>query len=256
MFTDPIEYQVFQNVPSISISEQFWQHVLWQFSYRFHFFLFEVVVIDAWSRYFVELLSRLVCQLTISFHTLLCMTQPCHKTMKKYEDFEGMVISLLPRGNSWFKLWFCNCLQYLCLFGIVVKCIPSFHDQGKMLVLPNRLLYWVLSTSDQRYVSLQPIWCHPHTQIRTTFFHGVRISIPSWKPFSQPYPNRIFSNCLSHNSPAKGWPYRFRSRRTTGSSILDHDFGHLCRGRRIQMSGHSDLEIFNNLWASSIFTWV
>ena len=33
----------------------------------------------------------------------------------------------------------------------------------------------------------------------------------------------------------------------TGSSILDHDFGHLCRGRRIQMSGHSDLGIFNNL---------
>ena len=28
---------------------------------------------------------------------------PCHKTTKKYEDFEGMVISLLPRGNSRFK---------------------------------------------------------------------------------------------------------------------------------------------------------
>ena len=26
-----------------------------------------------------------------------------------------------------------------------------------------------------------------------------------------------------------------------------HDFGHLCRGRRIQMSGHSDLGIFNNV---------
>ena len=74
--------------------------------------------------------------------------------------------------------------------------------------------------------------------------------------FSQPYFNRIFSNCLSHNSPAKGWPYRFRSRGTTGSSILDHDFGHLCRGRRIQMSGHSDLGIFNYWRASSIFTWV
>ena len=61
--------------------------------------------------------------------------------------------------------------------------------------------------------------------------------------FSQPCCNKIFLNCLSHNSPAKGWPYRFRSRRTTGSSILDHDFGHLCRGRRIQMSGHSDLGI-------------
>ena len=38
--------------------------------------------------------------------------------------------------------------------------------------------------------------------------------------------------------------------------LLDHDLGHLCRGRRIQMSGHSDLGIFSNLGASSIFTWV
>ena len=45
-------------------------------------------------------------------------------------------------------------------------------------------------------------------------------------------------------------------KRNDWSSILDHDLGHLCRGRRIQMSGHSDLGIFNNLGASSIFTWV
>ena len=70
--------------------------------------------------------------------------------------------------------------------------------------------------------------------------------------FSQPYFNKIFSNCLSQNSPAKRWPYRFRSRGTTGSSTLDHDFGHLCRGRRIQMSGHSDFGIFKNVGASSI----
>ena len=74
--------------------------------------------------------------------------------------------------------------------------------------------------------------------------------------FSHPFSKRTFSNYLSLNNPTKGWPYKFRSRGTTGSSILDHDFGHLCRGRRIQMSGHSDFGIFNNLWASSIFTWV
>ena len=56
-----IEYQVVQFLPNISIS------------YRFHFFFFEVVVIDAGSRYFVELLRRLVCQLTISLHTFLGM---------------------------------------------------------------------------------------------------------------------------------------------------------------------------------------
>ena len=67
--------------------------------------------------------------------------------------------------------------------------------------------------------------------------------------FSQPYFDRTSSDCLSHNYPASGCPYRFRSRGTTGSSILDHDFGHLCRGRRIQMSGHSDFGILNNLWS-------
>ena len=74
--------------------------------------------------------------------------------------------------------------------------------------------------------------------------------------FSQPCFNRIFSNCLSHDSPTKRWPYRFRLRRTTGSSILDHDLVHLCRGRRIQMSQHFDLGIFKNLGASSILTLV
>ena len=29
--------------------------------------------------------------------------QPCHKIMKKYEDFERMVISLRSRGNSQFE---------------------------------------------------------------------------------------------------------------------------------------------------------
>ena len=35
--------------------------------------------------------------------------------------------------------------------------------------------------------------------------------------------------------------------------MLDHDFGHMCFGRRIQISGHSDFAIFNDLGASSIF---
>ena len=68
-----IEYQVFQYVPSISISEQF-ESIHVTILQQIYFFFFEVVVIDEWSRYFAELLSRLVCQLTISFHTFLCMT--------------------------------------------------------------------------------------------------------------------------------------------------------------------------------------
>ena len=38
--------------------------------------------------------------------------------------------------------------------------------------------------------------------------------------------------------------------------MFDHDLGHLCRGRRIHKSGHSDFGILSNLGASSILTWV
>ena len=106
-----------------------------------------------------------------------------------------------------------------------------------MLVLPNRL---ISST---------------YTDKKNPFWRCTN-ELSQFGIFSQPCCNKIFSNCLSHNSPAKGWPYRFRSRGTTGSSILDHYLGHMCRGRRIQMSGQSDLGIFNNFGASSIFTLV
>ena len=73
------------------------------------------------------------------------------------------------------RTWYCNCPQYLGLLRIDVECSPSIHDQGKMLVLPNPLLYEVLSTADQYCVSFQPILCHSHTQIRIILFRCVRI---------------------------------------------------------------------------------
>ena len=173
--------------------------------------------------------------------------QPCHKTMMKYEDFEGMVISLLSLRKFAIRTWFCNCPQYLCLFGIVVECSPSIHDPGKMLVLPNRLLCCVVSTSDQDFVSFQPISCHPHTQIRIILFHDVQRDKPNLE-FSPSHVSKGFSQIAF---PIIVLPNGDRtdslSRGTTGSSILDHDLGHLCRGRRIQMSGHSDFGIFSNL---------
>ena len=49
-------------------------------------------------------------------------------------------------------------------------------------------------------------------------------------------------------SPARGLqvggPHRFRSRGTTRSSLLDQDSGHLCGGRRIHLSGHSDWNVY------------
>ena len=102
--------------------------------------------------------------------------------MKKYEDFPSTVLLQFHPRKFWVQTWFGNCQQYLCLFHIVFEYITNIHDQGMMLVLPNRLLYLVLSTSDQCFVSFQPILCHPHTQKRKALFHGVQRDIPNWKP--------------------------------------------------------------------------
>ena len=72
----------------------------------------------------------------ISSHDL-----PYHKTMKKYENSRSMEAFLFTPPKFAIQTWLCNCPQYLCLFHIVFECSPSIHDQGKMLVLPNRLLY-------------------------------------------------------------------------------------------------------------------
>ena len=250
-----IEYQTVHYVPSISISGQFESILLT--------ILPRISIILLWSdtRQCKELiLCRVVeslCSPThnivphISWHDL-----PCHMTMKRYEDFEGMVISLLLPRKFAIRTWFCNCPQYLCLFHTVFEWAQENVIKERCWFSKSTSLCRTFHIGSMCFVSFQSIWNHPHTQIRIILFHDEQRDIPNWKPSPNRISNKIFSNCLSHNSPAKGWPYRFRSRGTNGSSILDHDLGHLCRGRRIQMSGHSDFGIFNNLWASSYFHWV
>ena len=79
--------------------------------------------------------------------------------------------------------------------------------------------------------------------------HGSHKNNPRFRPSS----NNTSSNCLSHNSPAKRWLYRFHWRGTTGSSMLDHDVGHFASWkthRNIWLD--SDLGILR----PSNFTWV
>ena len=219
-----IEYQVVQFVPSINISDQF-ESILVTILQQISFFFIEVVVIDAWSRYFVEL-CRIVGLLTISLHTFLCMTLLLIRPWK-IRKFWVVNSPLSPRKVE-IQTWFCNCPQYLCLFGIVVERIQSFHDPWKMLVLPK-------STSSLSTFHIGSRFCFfPANFMSSTYTHEKNPF--SWFTkkhsqfgiFSQPCFKKIFSNCLSHDSPAKVWPYRFLSRGTTGSSIQDHDLGHFC----------------------------
>ena len=74
-------------------------------------------------------------------------------------------------------------------------------------------------------------------------------TFPIWN-FSHPCFNRIFSKLPSPQQVLpKDDHTKFLSRKTPGSIMLDHNFVHLCRGRRIQMSGHTDSGIFSTFWS-------
>ena len=125
-----------------------------------------------------------------------------------------------------------------------------------MLVRQDQLLSSISLTWEQYFASFQPFWYRPRFLIRINLDFCEQIGILNSVLFPIQDPIKFFRTFLSHNSPASGCPYRFRSRGTTGSSRFDHDFGHLFRGVRIQKSGHSDFGILSSLGAPSDFTWV
>ena len=69
--------------------------------------------------------------------------------------------------------------------------------------------------------------CHPRTPIRIICVFDEQTDIPNSVFFPIKVPVKLPRIVFPHNSPANGCPYEFRS--TTGSSMLAHDFGRLCR---------------------------
>ena len=91
----------------------------------------------------------------------------------------------------------------------------------------------------------------PRIHTRTMLVFDEQTDIPELVLFPIQVPIELSRIVFPTINPASGCPYRFRSRGTAGSLMVDQDFGHLCRGRRIQLSGHSDFGIFNKDGASS-----
>ena len=143
------------------------------------------MVIDAWSRYSVELLSRLVCQLTISFHTFL-HDQPAPPA--EIRD-SNMVLQLSNNIFAYFALslsaFQVHMIQERCWFSQIDFFIEYFPHRIKILFLSSQ--FFMSSTYTDKNNPLS----------RCTKRHS------QFGNFSQPCFNRIFSYCLSHNSPAK-----------------------------------------------------
>ena len=171
-----------------------------------------MMVISAWSRYFVELLSRLVCQLTISFHTFLGMTLHIVRSMKKYEDFPSMAVFQFTLRNSWFKHGSVTVQNIFAYFTLSLSAsrfswsrkdvgspkstslLSTFHIGSLFCFFPAYLMSSTYTDKNN------PFWrcTNKHSQLAT---------------FCQPYFNTTFSNCFSHNSPARGWPIQISFKR-------------------------------------------
>ena len=105
---------------------------------------------------------------------------PCRKTTKRYSDFPNMTIFNCSLGNSGFKhgsvivnnifAYFTLSLSTSQVYMIWERCW-FFQINFCIEYFPHRIN--VLFLSSQFYV------IHIH---REKNFHGVRISVPSWKP--------------------------------------------------------------------------
>ena len=155
------------------------------------------MVIDAWSRYFVELLSRLVCQHTISFHTLLCMTfhiiGPWSTKILGVWKFvsSSRGISRFKRGSVIVH----NIFAYITLALIAAQVYMikerCWFSQINFIIeyFPHRInIFFPASLMSSAYTDKNnPIsrCTNEHSQLET---------------FSQPFCSRNFSNCFSHNT--------------------------------------------------------
>ena len=99
-------------------------------------------------------------------------------------------------------------------------------------------------------------FCRPHTDKNNPFFHGVRISIPNWKPS----PNRTSIGVSQNAFPIAVLPKDDRKDFAQEERLdLPYWTTILAISAAVDESKCLDipiLEIFNNLGASSIFTWV
>ena len=140
LFTDH-RNQVFQYVPSTSISEPFVSILLT--------ILPRISILLLWNDGH-QCMEWIHCRVVESFFFFADSQYRSthffawssiswdHEEKRRFSEYGSF--SVHPR-KFWIQTWFCNCQQYLCLFHIVFEWIPSVHDQWKMLVLPNRLLY-------------------------------------------------------------------------------------------------------------------
>ena len=152
---------------------------------------------------------------------------PIYLSLRTHNTCRRIFQRVLPcRNSTWLIGW-----EGFLFFVSSVTSVVGIDRNRSALAWPA---WWSTSAS---------FWVQPkHTWFsKATFFAELsqwsrcfslsEMTLPCW------YVSKIWvrstSSFLSHRKPASGWPYRFRSRRSTGSSVASHCFGFRLGGRLI-----------------------
>ena len=213
------------------------------------------------ENFVVQLLHFLVCQFAVSLNAFLSMSLQCRSTtllfVREFFSHSGN-FSVAPARNSWLK-HLRILFNWMISFGLHSRWVhPTEHMDQEMMWVRQSPTFFI------NFFHMGAIFCFfpailmssTYTDRNNLLFPMNEHTFPIRNFSSHPNSDKASSNCLSHSNPANGWPYKFRSRGTHGIFNFSHDFGHLCRGRRIQTSGFR----FGEFWAiweqSSNKTWV
>ena len=186
------------------------------------------MVAQAWSWDLIKLLCLFIRQFATSMDALFRVTVHIVRPTRLFlrQVFHTQVIFGCSCRNSWFEHLsvFLNHTSVRCAFTLSTSQVHEVKKwwwfskiNGLHQCLPHRT--HILRSSSQFHV------VHVYRQEESLFFDE-QIDMSSSGTSSHPNPNRTFSNCLSHKRPSSVCPYKFRSRRTTDSSMFHHDFDH------------------------------
>ena len=215
-----------------------------------------IIQVTSWG--FAQPLCTFICQVTRSSNALFRVTFPCRRTTRQFfrEVSPALAFFSCSSRNSWFEHVPLVVNNILVGFAFTlstsqVHVVKKWRWFSKIDPLSSTSSTW-----EPYFASFQPCWCRPRIPTRTILVSDKQNKHSQFGTFSHACPNRTSPSCLYQKSPANGCPHKYLSRETTGSSILFQDLDHLCRERRIHISGNPDSGTLSNLGASSIFTWV
>ena len=212
-----------------------------------------MMVVNAWSWYFVELLSRLVCQLTISFHTFLGMTFHVTGPRRNASFFQACFFFSCSCGNSGFEHG-----------SVIVNYIFACFTLSLSTTQVNMIKEWCWLSQVNFFIEYFPHWINvlfissqflsrPNTQLRKISLSRCTNKHSQLGTLSNHAPIGLSQIAFPTTVLPKDGHTDFAQEERLGLPHWAMIWAILCRGRHIKMSGHSDLGIFWNFGASSFF---